>query len=348
MRELVKPPKLNKGDRIAAVSLSWGGAGDPDFLWRYRLGQQRLRDVFGLELVPMPNTLKGSEYIYNHPEKRAEDLMAAFADPSIKGIFTCIGGDDSIRLLPYIDFDVIRRNPKVFLGYSDTTVTHFMCMKAGLSSMYGPSILAEFAENREIFDYTVKNLEKALFGTGEIGNVPPSEYWTGERIEWTEENKDKGKTLEKHTGYEVLQGSVPARGRLIGGCIEVIEMLKGTSLWDASDFDGAILFFDTSEDMIAPREISYILRNYGAQGILGRISGMIWSKPYANKYYDEYKGVIRKTLAEFGADGLTVLCNANFGHTEPMFVLPYGAMAEIDPVNKTFTIMEPAVVNEQL
>jgi muramoyltetrapeptide carboxypeptidase LdcA involved in peptidoglycan recycling len=239
---------------------------------------------------------------------------------------------------------VIRRNPKVFLGYSDTTVTHFMCMKAGLSSMYGPSILAEFAENGEIFDYTVKNLEKALFGNGEIGRVEPSEYWTGELIEWTIENKDKRKKLEKHTGYEALQGSKPARGRLIGGCVEVIEMLKGTSIWDASDFDGTIVFFDTSEDTITPRELKYMLRNYGAQGILGRISGMIWSKPYANKYYGEYKEVIRETLAEFGADNLPVLCNANFGHTEPMFVLPYGAEAEIDPVKQTFTILEQAVL----
>lgn len=344
MRELVKPPKLNKGDRVAAVSLSWGGAGDPDLLWRFHLGLQRLKDVFGLDLVEMPNTLKGSDYIYNHPEKRAEDLMAAFSDPSIKGIFSCIGGDDSIRLLPYIDFDVIRRNPKVFLGYSDTTVAHFMCMKAGLSSMYGPSILAEFAENGEIFDYTVRNLEKTLFGNREIGLVPSSDYWTGEYLEWTIENKDKRKKLEKHSGYEALQGSSPARGRLTGGCIEVIEMLKGTALWDASDFDGTILFFDTSEDTIEPYQVAFILRNYGAQGILGRISGMIWSKPYANKYYDEYREIIRKTLAEFGAGNLPVLCNANFGHTEPMFVLPYGAEAEIDPVNKTFTILEQAVV----
>ena len=85
----------------------------------------------------MPNTLKGTDYLYNHPEKRAEDLMAAFKDKTIKGIFTCIGGDESIRMLPYIDFDVIRDNPKVFIGYSDTTISHFMCLKAGISSFYG-------------------------------------------------------------------------------------------------------------------------------------------------------------------------------------------------------------------
>jgi muramoyltetrapeptide carboxypeptidase LdcA involved in peptidoglycan recycling len=93
-------------------------------------------------------------YLYNHPEKRAEDLMMAFKKPSIKTIFSCIGGDESVRILPYIDYEVIKNNPKIFVGYFDTTVTHFICLKAGVSSFYGPSILAEFVENVEMFDYT--------------------------------------------------------------------------------------------------------------------------------------------------------------------------------------------------
>jgi muramoyltetrapeptide carboxypeptidase LdcA involved in peptidoglycan recycling len=79
MKTLIKPPKLNIGDKIATVSLSWGGAGDK--LWRYEIGKRRLEEVFGLEDVEMPNTLKCTEFIYLHPEKRAEDLMTAFKDP---------------------------------------------------------------------------------------------------------------------------------------------------------------------------------------------------------------------------------------------------------------------------
>ena len=343
MLNLTKPFKLQNGDKAAAVSLSWGGAGDPDLLWRYQLGKQRLADEFGIEVVEMPNTLKGSQYLYDHPEKRAEDFMQAFADPTIKGIFSCIGGNESIRLLPFIDFNIIRENPKVFIGYSDTTVQHFMCLKAGLSSFYGASILAEFAENIEIYEYTKNHINKALFSGEIIGPVAPSEYWTGEILPWSEENRNTAKKLQKNSGFELLQGSGKVRGQLIGGCIEVMEMLKGTILWNKSDFDGAILFLETSEDMPEPSYIEAWLRNYGAQGILQKINGIIWSKPYGLKYYDEYKASIRKITNELGLTGLPVLYNLNFGHTEPMCVLPFGAMAEIDCGEKTFSILEPGV-----
>lgn len=82
--------------------------------------------------------------------------MAAFKDPSIKAIICCIGGNDSIRMLPYVDFDVIKANPKIFTGYSDNTVGHLMCLKAGLSSFYGVSVLNDFAENIAMSGYTQK------------------------------------------------------------------------------------------------------------------------------------------------------------------------------------------------
>ena len=139
----------------------------------------------------MPNTLKGSDYIYSHPEKRAEDLMSAFADSSIKAIISCIGGYESVRLLPYIDFGIIRNNPKIFLGYSDTTAVHMMCRKAGLSTFYGPSILAEFAQNGGMYGYTMKWVQKALFSCEPLGTVEPPDTWTSEYLPWLIENKDK-------------------------------------------------------------------------------------------------------------------------------------------------------------
>ncbi len=160
---LKKPKKLQPGDKIATVSPSWGGAGEPELRWRYEQGVKRLEDVFGLEVVPMPNSLKGSDYLHENPRARAEDLMTAFKDKSIKGIIANIGGDDSIRLLPYINFDVIRENPKPFMGYSDVTVSHLFCYKAGISSFYGPAILTDFAENVEMDPYTVEMLNRTLF-----------------------------------------------------------------------------------------------------------------------------------------------------------------------------------------
>lgn len=345
MRNLIKPPKLRKGDRVATVSLSNGLAGDESLRWRYEVGKKRLVEDFGLDVVEMPHTLAGSDYLYRHPEKRAEDLMAAFADPSIRGVFSCIGGNESIRMLPYIDFDVIAKNPKVFLGYSDTTVTHFICLKAGLSSFYGASVLAEFAENVRVFEYTEKWVRKVLFEGGLVGEVAPSPIWTGERILWEEKNKDIRKKMEPHEGYELLQGKGVVQGRLIGGCLEVLEMIKGTTLWPSPEvFDGAILFLETSEDMPEPTYVEYWLRNYGTQGILGRINGIAWGKPVQNRHYEEYKRTIAKVLSmELGLPDLPVLFNLNFGHNEPMCCLPYGALAEIDCGRAAFSILEAGV-----
>ncbi len=272
--KLLKPNKLNKGDKVAAVSLSWGGAGEPDLLWRYERGKKVLEEQFGLQVIEMPHTLKGEKYVYQHPEERAKDLMAAFADPTVKGIFSCIGGDESVRLLPYIDYQVIAENPKVFIGYSDTTVTHMICRKAGISSFYGPSILAEFAENVKLFDYTAEWVQKTLFSNRIIGDIPASPYWTSECIPWEDGNAMKARKLEKHGGYEVLQGTGIHSGRLIGGCIEVLECLKGTDVWpEPQEWKNTLLFLETSEEKPEPDLVERWLRNYGSQGILQNING---------------------------------------------------------------------------
>jgi len=296
--------------------------------------------------VEMENTLKGSQYIYEHPEKRAEDLMNAFKDPTIKGIFTCIGGDESIRMLPYIDFDVIRKNPKVFIGYSDTTVAHFICYKAGLSSFSRPSILAEFAENIEMFDYTKHWVHKVLFDNAPIGNIPAPPIWSSEYIPWEEKNKNIKRKVQENTDYEILQGKGIARGHLLGGCIEVLEMMKGTEIWPTLDeWENSILFLETSEDLPTPEFVAYWLRNYGSQGILQRLSGIIFAKPYNNQYYEEYKQVIEKVVRkELKLVDLPILYNVSFGHTAPMAILPYGAMAEINCDDATLSIIESGVV----
>lgn len=343
---LIKPKTLQPGDKVATISLGWGGAGDADILWRYEQGKKRLQEEFGLEVVEMPSTLKGSQYVYEHPEKRAEDLMAAFADPSIKGIFTCIGGNESIRMLPHIDYNIIRNNPKVFIGYSDNTITHYICLKAGVSSFYGASILAEFAENVSMFDYTKKWVHKALFDKSAIGTIEPSPVWTGEYLPWDEKNKLIQRKTQQNPGYELLHGRGKVQGHLIGGCIEVMEMMKGTELWpDAKIWEGAILFFETSEDMPEPTYFEYWIRSYGTLGILQKAVGIIFAKPYDNKFYEEYKrAVIKVVRDELKLIDLPILYNMNFGHTAPICVLPYGAQAEIDCEAKSFAILEPGVV----
>lgn len=345
MKELIKPKKLQAGDMVATVSSSWGGAGDENILWRYQQGIERLKNIFGLKVVEMPNTLSGTDYIYQNPKKRAEDLMNAFLNPEIKGIFSCIGGNDSIRILPYIDFNIIHNNPKVFMGYSDTTTTNMICYKAGISSVYGPSVLNDFAENVAMDDYTIQSVKKTLFSDEPIGNILPSKEWTSENLPWIIENKNISRKRVKNSGYELLQGNDTVNGRLIGGCLEIFDSLRGTELFpQGEEFNDAILFLETSEDNPPAWYLEMTLRVYGVNGYLTNLKGMIFGKPYHEMYQEEYKAAIMKVLAEFHREDMPVLCNLNFGHTEPKFCIPYGAMAEIDCESKSFSILESGTI----
>ena len=107
MRHLTKPQKLYKGDKVATISLSWGGAGE--FIHRYEQGKRQLQEIFELEVVETTNALKSADYIYKNPKARADDLMEAFADKSVKAIISNIGGDDSLRILPFIDLKIIEK-----------------------------------------------------------------------------------------------------------------------------------------------------------------------------------------------------------------------------------------------
>jgi muramoyltetrapeptide carboxypeptidase LdcA involved in peptidoglycan recycling len=200
---MIKPKKLQPGDTIAAITLSWGGPGT--FPHRYEAGKKQLQDEFGLNVVETSHALRNADWIYNNPRARAEDLMNAFADPSIKAILSTIGGNDSIRILPYLDLDVIRSNPKVFMGYSDTTVTHMACFKAGLVSFFGPAMMAGFAENGGMFPYMVDSVRRSLFSPAAIGKIEPNTGgWTAELLDWADpENQFRKRKLTPLNGMEL-------------------------------------------------------------------------------------------------------------------------------------------------
>lgn len=342
---MIKPEKLHKDDKIAIVSLSWGGLGDESLIHKYHIAKERLEKDFGLEVVTMPHALAGSEFVYEHPELRAKDLMDAFADPSVKGIFSAIGGDDSVRILPYVDYDVIKNHPKIFMGYSDTTISHFIMNKAGVVSYYGPSIMAEFGEYGKMFDYTADAVRNVLFGDSKDYPVLSSDIWSNETLPWKEENMQKRrKTLPETHHYEVLSGGGTIRGQLLGGCIDVFPMIVGTSIWpSAEEWKGKILLLETSEEKPTPDYVKYYLRNLGAQGILQKINGIVVGKPKDEEFYEEYKEVYRKVLHEFHREALPILYNVNVGHASPIGILPLGIEYEIDLDQKTIRFAESAV-----
>ena len=133
---MVKPKKLKKGDTIAVVSLSRGVLGEDFCKHQLKIGTERLEKM-GLNVIFMPNSLKGLKYIEEHPEKRAEDLKEAFRNPEIKGILCAIGGIDGYKIFPYLMEDeefkkIVLENPKIFTGFSDTSVHHMMFHRLGL------------------------------------------------------------------------------------------------------------------------------------------------------------------------------------------------------------------------
>lgn len=182
MFSLIKPRKLKVGDKIAAVTLSWGGPGA--YPYRYLIGKDKIEKTLGLKVVEMKYTLADPDWLYENPKARAEDLMAAFEDKSIKAIISTIGGSDSVRILEYIDLGVIKKNPKTLLGYSDTTITHMACLKAGLMSYYGPSIMSSFGENVEPFAYMIDSVKRTLFSSEPIGPLKCSQEWTDQYLNW--------------------------------------------------------------------------------------------------------------------------------------------------------------------
>lgn len=345
---MIKPPKLNPGDKIASVSLSWGGPSV--FPHRYQAGVKQLKEEFELDVVEMPNTLRDADWLEKNPKARADDFMQAFADPSIKGIFATIGGDDSIRLLPFIDSKIIEQNPKIFMGYSDTTISHLMCHKAGLVSFYGPSIMAEFAENSGMFPYMVESLRKTLFSSEAIGELKPSrDGWTVERLDWADPaNQQIKRKRNPSTGWKFLQGKGIRRGRLIGGCLEILDWTRGTEIFP-ENWQNAILFFETSEEAPPPEYVKRTLRIFAAMGILEQLSGILFGRPGGNVPMDQFneydQAILEIVSQEQGLTELSIVTNMDFGHTSPMFILPYGLEAEIDFENKRFSILENAVTN---
>ncbi|MGV8025648.1 MAG: S66 peptidase family protein [Anaerolineaceae bacterium] len=346
---MFKPHRLQPGDTIATVSLSWGGPGT--FPYRYEAGKKQLESAFGVQVVEMPHTLSDAEWLEHNPQARAEDLLQAFSDPSINAIFSTIGGDDSIRILPYLDLEVIRSNPKIFMGCSDTTISHLVCYKAGLCSFYGPSIMAGFAENGGLFPYMVKSVRKTLFSNESIGVIEPNNAgWTNQLLNWADSaNQSQKRKLNPGSGWKYLQGKGTHRGHLIGGCFEVLDWLRGTPFWpETTEWQDAILFLDTSEDAPPPIAVERGLRTYAAMGILEKLSGILFGRPGGDiplQDFDLYdQALLQVVRNEQGLVDLPIITNMDFGHTDPMFVLPYGIQAEVNCEKKTFAISENAVI----
>ncbi|MBU6132788.1 S66 family peptidase [Staphylococcus xylosus] len=344
---MLKPQKLNRGDTVAIVSLSSGIAGDDSIVWRTYQGIQRLQEIFGLKVKIMPHALKGSAFTQQHPELRASDLNEAIRDREVKAIISSIGGDDAIRIWPYVDCEALQSFPKIFSGYSDSTTVHMMFYKMGITSFYGPALLTDFAENVNMDSYTIKDIEKNWFNSESIGEVRPAKYIRPYGLNWNIENKAIARPIVQQQGYILLQGRVNVIGHLIGGNLETLVDIKDSELFpQLNDFEQTILFLETSEDMPKPDEFREMLFQLFEKGVFHKVNGIIFGKPFNNVYYEQYKDEILTFFNEETLKHLPILYNLSFGHNEPKHILPYGVEAQINCETKQFFINENGVIED--
>ena len=345
----IKPKMLRPGSRIAAISLSWGGPGTIPY--RYKIGKRQFEEEFGVTVIETEHALSDPDWLAKNPEARADDLMAAFADTTIDGIISTIGGEDSIRTLPYLDLDLIRNNPKVFMGYSDTTISHAVCFKVGLVSFYGPSFMAGFAENDGMFPYMVDSVRRTLFSTEPIGVIEPNRTgWTVEYLSWENpENQSIRRKLDTCTGWRFHQDEGVVEGQLFGGCVEVLDWLRGTDYFpSADDLQGAVLFLETSEEAPPPSFLTRCVRCLAAMGVLEGLGGILLGRPGGGvdpDTFHEYDDALCKTVREeCGLTDLPIVTNMDFGHTDPMFVIPMSMKVRVDSTKQEIAINEAAVI----
>ncbi|MBZ9750481.1 LD-carboxypeptidase [Deinococcus sp. HMF7604] len=339
----VRPPRLGPGSRVAALSLSSGFV--TEVMHRYRAGVRQVAGAFGWEVVPAPNALRGPDYLAAHPQARADDLHWALTQGDIHGMVSVIGGDDSVRLLPHLDPDLLRAHPKAFLGFSDSTVTLTQFLRAGVMAYHGPALLTDLAENGGLHPFTVRGLRRALIDEPAPFDLEPAPEWTAGGPDWRDEvAQEVPRTFTPASpteGWTWLQGDVPAQGHLMGGCLEVLDMLNGTPGWPSPAlWRGAVLALETSEDVPPPHQVGYWLRNYAAQGILAGAAGLLLARPrgYTPEMTAELHGWVRRVLAEADRPELPVVAGLEFGHTSPQLTLPLGAQARLDPQARRVTI----------
>ena len=311
----------------------------------YEHGLRTLRETFGLDVVEFPSTTFSPEFAAANPSARAADLNDAFADDSIAAIVTVIGGDDSVRILPYLDIANAIAHPKILLGYSDTTTQLLALAAAGLVTFNGPAVMAGLAQAAHLPGLEA-HIRSLLFEPTDSYDYRPFGYRAGDYPSWQSQPGDLVGEITPDPGWRWLQGTEAASGRLTGGCIEVLAMMVGTPHWPAPEFfAGGILFLETSEEVPTPSQVGYWLRNYGAQGILSSISGLVFGRPrgYSAEMVAELDAVVLQQLAEWGATRIPVLAGADVGHIDPQWVMPHNVLAELDPLRDSFRLLEPAV-----
>lgn len=314
----IKPAALKQGDTVGVIAPG-SAVNSPD---DYLLAEE-MAGYFGLKLKYASNVKKGSGYKTRSIRERVDDIHEVFSDKSVKGVFCLRGGYGSGQLLDYIAFGIIKKNPKVFLGYSDITALHLAINKlTGLVTFHGPVMLSPFSE------LTAESLKKAIFGNKPIGKIENSKEKDGIRL------KEPVRTI--HGGK--------AKGELTGGNLSLITSLMGTKY--EINTRGKIFFVEDVGE--PPYRIDRMLTQLKTAGKLQQAAGIVFgrcedcSPGLSASTWDLSLGEVLDNI--FSDIKVPVFYGLTFGHTKDQFTLPEGVMAELDADTGIINITESACV----
>jgi muramoyltetrapeptide carboxypeptidase len=313
----IKPKRLAEGDTVAIVAPASATFNTMDLA----IARESL-EALGLKVQVGGHVLDRHGYLAGQDRDRAADINRFFADSAIRAVLPLRGGWGASRLLPYLDFEAIRRNPKIVLGYSDITALHMaISAKTGLVTFHGPNGMGRWD------DFSVNWVRRVLFA--------------GEAV--TLENlHDKGEFLVQTENRVQTITPGTARGRILGGNLTVLTAIMGSPY--VPDFDGAILFVeDVGEDIY---RIDRMLTTLKLAGVLDRIRGFIWG---TCSECEPGSGFGSLTFEEIFADHIAPLKvpawqGAMIGHRIPQFTIAEGVQVEIDAATGRIQMLEPAVV----
>jgi muramoyltetrapeptide carboxypeptidase LdcA involved in peptidoglycan recycling len=342
---LTKPPKVQRGDRVAIVSPSWAGPGVfPDV---HEIGMKVLRDELGLVPVEYPTTrLVGAS-----PRARAHDLMAAFADPSIRAVLASIGGDDQITVLPFLDPDVFVANPKAFIGFSDNTNLLNWLWNLGISSYHGGSTLIHLSRPYGVHEVSLGSLRRALFETG-VFDIDQLEQFTDLNCRW----EDPSTMLEpmatsREPGWLWHNANNVVTGPTWGGNLEILHWNLAVNRWILPNdaYMGCVLVLETSEEMPSAEEVFRMLRDMGERGLLEQFPALVMGKPKCWRndrqltererdiFRDEQRSAVLEAMATYNTDAM-IVCGPDLGHTDPQYVIPFGGPMTVDGPGQRITV----------
>ena len=323
--------KLKKGDKIGIFSPS----SPITKLCPVRFNRAKeFLESKGFVIVEGSLTGKSDFYRSGTIKERVEELNQLIRDPEIKCIMSTIGGMNSNSLLPYIDYETLKNNPKIIIGYSDmTAILMGIYAKTGVKTYYGPALVASFGEFPPYNEMTFSYFEDILMKNSDNYVYKASEFWTEEFIDWSTQDREKNR--RENTWLSLKDGVT--EGRLIIGNLNTMSGIWGTEYMPEIK-KGDILFIEDSLKDIATVERLFSLLKLS--GIFDRIDGLIYGKHELFKDLVTGRKPYEVLLEVLGDYDFPLLVDVDCSHTHPMFTMPIGSKVRLDTYKKVIQLLD--------